>query len=307
MFTPIVDAEHESWEAPVAWTNFFTQYQAKAWAEYWRRGWVLVEVFLSCVKPTPGHEERSQHFRGILGRTLAHGRRPHLLHGSKEEAAGRPPLLLLPTVPSHFNEHKPSEAKVTKEEDRRIIAFLEAAARRHMRNIVLGYSGEKNASGLKHGHGTFRWENGDVYDGQWESNQMKGHGVFESASGSRYSGEWSHSVRHGFAKEVLADGGVYEGSYERNLRSGHGTYTDASGIYYEGQWQDLKHGWGKVYFTDGSTYEGEWAQDEMHGDGVYITKEGARHEGTFDTNRLIKRHPITMRSVDEVHSLPKQL
>ena len=47
------------------------------------------------------------------------------------------------------------------------------------------------------GHGTFVWENGDKYSGQWKMGQFHGKGQLFYIDGDEYEGEWKDGMYHG--------------------------------------------------------------------------------------------------------------
>ena len=49
---------------------------------------------------------------------------------------------------------------------------------------VYGYTGEYNPQGQKHGHGTFNYPSGSVYEGSWIEDLKEGQGKFVAASGN---------------------------------------------------------------------------------------------------------------------------
>jgi len=67
------------------------------------------------------------------------------------------------------------------------------------------------------GNGSYMFENGDMYNGQWKKGEMNGYGVYE-----------------------FANGDVYKGAWKKGLMSGRGTYTYANGDKYIGAWKDGK-------------------------------------------------------------------
>eukprot|EP00984_Skeletonema_dohrnii_P000426 scaffold144_cov94-Skeletonema_dohrnii-CCMP3373.AAC.9 len=87
----------------------------------------------------------------------------------------------------------------------------------------------------KHSHsenGTITYDNGDVYEGEFESNKP-----------------------HGVGKMMYKDGRVQEGIWKDGK------------IDYDGE---LKlHGRGEMIYPSGSMYEGEWKESKRHGKGIY--------------------------------------
>ena len=55
MLTPVVDVDHQKWKRPQdqgkVITNWFDEYLAPGWKEYWSRGWCRVEAMLSAACP----------------------------------------------------------------------------------------------------------------------------------------------------------------------------------------------------------------------------------------------------------------
>jgi hypothetical protein len=47
------------------------------------------------------------------------------------------------------------------------------------------YEGEHNAVGQREGHGTYRWPNGDVHEGEWKAGKKDGRGTYQTADGGR--------------------------------------------------------------------------------------------------------------------------
>ena len=97
-------------------------------------------------------------------------------------------------------------------------AFKVAAERRRQRSggvKLLGYEGETNEKGLRHGMGKQIY----AYDG------------------SIYEGEFVDGFVHGQGRMVFADGGVYDGGFEKGKMHGEGTYTFADGSVRRGVWE----------------------------------------------------------------------
>ena len=50
------------------------------------------------------------------------------------------------------------------------------------------YYGSLNNRGQKHGSGKMKYDNGNVYDGEWKNNKRDGKGITHYASGNVYTG-----------------------------------------------------------------------------------------------------------------------
>jgi hypothetical protein len=66
------------------------------------------------------------------------------------------------------------------------------------------------------GKGTYTWENGDRYEGDFIKNNRTGKGKFVWKDGSYYIGEWKEGNRHGFGKMTLPQNSSYISSYGSN-------------------------------------------------------------------------------------------
>lgn len=110
------------------------------------------------------------------------------------------------------------------------------------------------------GSGTYRFDNGTKYSGQFVNGKPQGQGIMDYPSGNRYTGEWRGGMREGRGKMVFKkEGRVYEGQFRANHMAGEGT----------------------MQYPNGDRYTGAWSNDSPNGDGVYTWKTGERYEGNF--------------------------
>lgn len=90
--------------------------------------------------------------------------------------------------------------------------------------------------------GVMRFTNGDVYNGEFESNLFHGQGRYQDACGNVYVGQWQGGLRYG-------DDGQFEW---------------VNGERYQGQFvDDLPHGQGIYVWMDGSRFEGRFEKGQM--------------------------------------------
>ena len=126
------------------------------------------------------------------------------------------------------------------------------------------YDGATNEDGEPHGHGNFRYRNGDRYEGGWKDGRRYGHGILECANGQRYEGGWKDGEAHGFGK--------WEQPIPKEAPS------DFHRFFHEGGWKDgHRHGYGisivwegeeqKFYRKEGS-FNLNYEKDTMVFDGV---------------------------------------
>ena len=144
-------------------------------------------------------------------------------------------------------------------------------------------------------HGTITSLDGNVYEGQVNSENGKRHGEgkYTYANGDTYEGQYQHGKPHGEGKSTYANGDTYEGQYQHDKRHGEGKYTYANGTTYEGQWQHGKrHGEGKYTYANGTTYEGQWQHDKRHGEGKLTLANGIMFIKRYEHGRCITSNEI---------------
>ena len=91
------------------------------------------------------------------------------------------------------------------------------------------YEGEYKA-GLEEGRGTYRWADGEVHDGEYKAGQMEGRGTYRFADGTVFDGEYKGDNMQGRGTYWYADGAVYDGEYKANNMEGRGTYWYANDV-----------------------------------------------------------------------------
>lgn len=176
------------------------------------------------------------------------------------------------------------------------------------------WSGPYDEEGRMHGKGTYTFDSGDVYVGEYVHDEMQGQGKYTWADGSSYeggylegryhghgvltlpgeevyTGEWRHDTRCGYGVSDSFSNGVYEGEWLDDKRSGRGTLTANGLVAYDGMWaNDVKEGMGKsqVIGADGKliTYEGEWKNGLFHGMGMYKVGTDQVYDGNFVNGRF---------------------
>lgn len=77
-----------------------------------------------------------------------------------------------------------------------------------------------------------------VYEGRYRAGRMHGHGAYRWADGNRYEGELRNDKMHGRGLFTFSNGNRYEGEYRDGKPHGLGTYVFAGGDRYEGQWRE---------------------------------------------------------------------
>lgn len=70
------------------------------------------------------------------------------------------------------------------------------------------------------GEGTYIYQNGERYKGQFNKGKKEGQGKYYYLIGAEYNGTWVNDQREGFGKFRYQNGDVYEGNWLRGFKSG---------------------------------------------------------------------------------------
>lgn len=148
------------------------------------------------------------------------------------------------------------------------------------------YEGEFN-EGLKHGEGTYAWENGDRYQGHFANDRPDGKGRYQFANGDTYEGEVQGGVIVGRGTYTTKAGDVVEGSFSNGKPHGVGVYRFASGDRYEGEMQlGMLQGRGRYLSKNGDRVEAPFVGGRPNGKGTYFFSNGDRYEGDLQGGAL---------------------
>jgi hypothetical protein len=126
MVTPIHDPEWRTWspdttlERGAGKLGALSEYGAKSFKDYLRRGWCRLEMFFCAHMPFDA--ARGELFGGEIGRIMVEEkRRPHLLFGTREAERGDMPIILRPLKDEEFRSYHPAEGSLSKDSDKQII------------------------------------------------------------------------------------------------------------------------------------------------------------------------------------------
>ena len=86
--------------------------------------------------------------------------------------------------------------------------------------------------------GTFKFANGDCYDGNYINGLREGDGILKFANGDVYEGGFKNDLREGEGILKFANGDVYEGGFKNDLREGEGILKFADGKVYKGRFNN---------------------------------------------------------------------
>ncbi len=148
------------------------------------------------------------------------------------------------------------------------------------------YEGEFK-EGLKHGPGSYVWENGDRYEGDFAEDRPSGRGKYLFANGDTYEGEVKAGVITGRGTYVTKSGDRIEGSFTDGRANGAGIYRFASGDRYEGDMVGGRpQGKGRYFAKGGDRIEATFVDGKANGKGTYHFSNGDRYEGDLRDGAL---------------------
>jgi hypothetical protein len=112
--------------------------------------------------------------------------------------------------------------------------------------------------------GTYVYEDGTTYSGDWMSNKPHGQGNLIYPSGDKYSGSFKNGKMHGHGTYTYENGDMYAGDWKEGIISGNGVFSWANGDNYFGEFKDGKrHGQGNLVLSNGDNISGLWSNNEI--------------------------------------------
>lgn len=126
----------------------------------------------------------------------------------------------------------------------------------------INYQGYYDLNELyEHGYGKMTYQNGNIYEGNWDKGKRVGLGKFtDLINKCEYDGNWFDDKANG------------EGKYRRETNNSLSDTNKTISVEYLGNWENgLKSGFGKQtvkhhYYTE--IYEGYWKNNKYHGPGI---------------------------------------
>jgi len=101
------------------------------------------------------------------------------------------------------------------------------------------YHGLRNFFFERTGFGSYVYDNGDLYRGEWLYGKRHGKGTLRYAHGDVYRGEWKYDEECGMGRMVFASKDHYQGEFRKGLMQGQGEFTyKADGAKYRGEFHE---------------------------------------------------------------------
>jgi hypothetical protein len=138
-------------------------------------------------------------------------------------------------------------------------------------------------NGVQHGKGVMKWPSGEtMYEGDWQNGMKSGYGKFYYPDGNVYEGQFADNDLNGQGKFSLVAGDWAEGTFMNGVLNGPGKYYDTTGkLRYEGEFENGYYKKGTSWYPDGSRYEGEFRAYERWGEGTLYYPDGWVYKGKF--------------------------
>jgi len=106
---------------------------------------------------------------------------------------------------------------------------------------------------FKHGFGTYYYNNGNIFEGNWRDDKRDGFGKLYFNNGTIFEGNWYMDHRNGNGILFYKDGSMFEGEFVNSLRHGIGKRSWPDGTSWRGVFQKrIPLDKGEYEFTDGS-------------------------------------------------------
>ena len=201
------------------------------------------------------------------------------------------------------------------------VTYGKIVNREFIADLIEGYSRHEYGNGYyegcfvngkRGGFGTYYWNSGAVYRGEWNNDSKDGYGEVTIDDFS-YAGGWKNDQRYGYGRETNITGDIIDGFWHDSKNAVYATLTQngerisgkvVNGYfvsesfydlkkdtfdngYYEGNYKNGKrNGFGIYHWNSGSRYEGSWVDDSRTGIGEYFWPDGSRYVGEWHGSKM---------------------
>lgn len=155
------------------------------------------------------------------------------------------------------------------------------------------YEGEV-LNGKWQGYGEMKFQNRDVYKGEWNEGIMHGNGEYffydkeKRRYTANYKGDFVIGKREGSGEMQYPNKDKYIGQWQNDQRTGEGICWFSNGDCFFGLWRFDEMIRGTYHLANGDVYDGEIKNGNFNGYGKYYWKEtGSWFEGTFAKGKPI--------------------
>ena len=136
---------------------------------------------------------------------------------------------------------------------------------------------------MRNGKGTFTYDNGDIYEGDYKDNMKNGKGTYTYYNGDIYEGDYKDGMMNGKGTFTYANRNIYEGDFKNGMMNGMGKFTYIDGNVYEGMFKDNMI---QIYIKDPEPYNNNLEEYEII---LFISSHGCDIMNDFLTIHLPKQ------------------
>ena len=187
----------------------------------------------------------------------------------------------------------PEEFKMLQAQDMSKIGFMQDLVRGVEKIVVVSDSvapqidTENNTNNNKQ----LMLKGNTLYTGEVFADVPHGFGRAEYENGNIYEGEWNRGKRTGNGKYIWKKGGEWVGEFrDNNFWNGKGTYYFENGDCHEGEVKDGKfNGQGKRVWAQGGEWTGEFKDNDLwNGNGRDYNYKAGYFDGELKNGKLVK-------------------
>ena len=137
------------------------------------------------------------------------------------------------------------------------------------------------------GQGTWKWESGSIYTGEFKNSTRNGYGQYRFKNGAIHIGEWQNNERHGYGVyyyNARSKYKVYAGEWKESERSGIGIIEFKNDVPAKfGVWKgnQFLYVYKDTGCIDGDCYTGQ---------GTYVWEDGSRYEEVLYHKKTLRTY-----------------
>ena len=146
----------------------------------------------------------------------------------------------------------------------------------------------------QNGIGTFEFDDGIKYVGEFKDTESHGKGTAIFPDGTKYVGDWLDGYATGKGAITYADGDKYVGEFKDSERHGKGVLTYADGTTKTGIWEYSR------YFGTEAAWEAEQTERKLAEERERVAEENARkkYERIYNACLIDKGKEVDMSVLD---------
>jgi hypothetical protein len=146
------------------------------------------------------------------------------------------------------------------------------------------------------GYGTFIYDNGNKYEGDWKDTKQEGQGTMIIPNSNKYIGEWKNGNPDGHGTIISPNGDKYVSQWKDGIPEKQVTITYQNGGSYTGENKNgIPEGQGTFIYSNGDKYIGKFKDGIRNGKGNYFVANGTQIKGIWKNGQLTQNSSSTSR------------